>query len=372
MLLKGVTKLILNKQIKSLDGLRGVAVLIVIFSHTGNAGLLLLPHLNLAGIGQYGVILFFFLSSFLLSRPFFQYPDSIYDYKKWVNYFIRRVMRIIPLYYIVVILDFYYLRVQMFSNDKQELINHLLFTTGNGVYWSVPVELKFYLALPIFVISFILCSRNKIAMFSLLTLIIGIFLVNGVLAYSNSFLETFFIHRYVIVFIAGILTSYLFILTEQKKLQLFKKRTFEIIALICILIMSTQIPSIYYFLQGENIDLAIIDWGMFYKYRHILAAICFSIMTYSFLNGTGLIKKILSNKFLRSCGELSFSMYLLHMPVLYFVVNHFNVSIYIKTALIFLITYLISFVTYRLIEKPFMSITNKKSAIYTPQNQYKI
>jgi len=368
-LLNGVTRLNSNSMIKSLNGLRGIAVLIVIFSHTGNSGLYLFPYLNLASIGQYGVILFFFLSSFLLSRPFFHNPELIYSYRKWVNYGIRRIMRILPMYYTVILLDFYYLKVQILSYDKQELLDHLLFIKGNGVYWSVPVELKFYLILPIFVIGFVLCSRNRLALWSLLTLISGLFICNGLFANTNSFLETLFIHRYVVCFIAGILTSYFYVLSEKRNLQLFKKSTFEIIAGICILVMITQIPSIWFFFKGMPFEFASTDWGQYYKYRHLLAITCFSIMTYSYLNGTGLIKRVLSIKILISCGKLSFSMYLLHMVVLVFVVKNIHVSIYIQTALIFLLTYLISFISYHLIEKPFNDLTKTLSATNTSRKE---
>ncbi|WP_438348931.1 acyltransferase family protein [Paenibacillus sp. FA6] len=360
-----------NLKINSLNGLRGIAVLIVIFSHTGNSGLYISPFLNLTGIGQYGVILFFFLSSFLLSRPFFHNPDTIYDYRKWMNYIIRRIMRILPMYYLVIFLDFYYFKAQILIQDKQELLDHLFFIKGTGVYWSVPVELKFYIILPVFVVGFILCSKNKLAMLSLLSIILGLFISNGVLAYSDSSLETLFIHRYVVSFIAGILTSYFYVYSEKRNLQLLKKSTFEIIAVICILIMITQIPSILYFFQGgHHFNYASMNWQQYYKYRHLLAIICLSIMTYSYLNGTGFIKSIFSIKLLKSCGELSFSMYLLHMPVLYFVVSHFQgTSLSIKTSLIFIITYLISFMTYHIIEKPIMDLTKTKSSIKKPKKE---
>ncbi|WP_419876012.1 acyltransferase family protein [Candidatus Pristimantibacillus sp. PTI5] len=360
-----------NLIIKSLNGLRGIAVLIVIFSHTGNSGLYLLPNLNLTGTGQYGVILFFFLSSFLLSRPFFHDPELIFSARKWINYFIRRIIRILPLYYTVILIDFYYLKAQIVSPDKQELIDHLLFIRGNGVYWSVPVELKFYLILPLFVVALVICSRNKLALWSILTLITCLFVSNGLLAYTNSFWETLFIHRYVVSFIAGILTSYIYVLSEKMDLQLFKKGTFEIIAILCIVVMGTQIPAIWYYFQGgHHFNYSSIDWGQYYKYRHLLAISCFSILTYSYLNGTGIIKKLLSASILRSCGELSFSMYLLHMPVLYFVVNHFQgTSLYIMTGLIFVLTYLVSFLTYRIIEKPFMDLTKTKSSVNLPSRK---
>jgi Predicted acyltransferases len=50
-------------QLDALDGLRGVAVLIVVLSHLSNARLFLIPGLDLSGTGKSGVFLFFVLSA---------------------------------------------------------------------------------------------------------------------------------------------------------------------------------------------------------------------------------------------------------------------------------------------------------------------
>ena len=51
------------KRSEPLDGLRGVAVLMVLLSHASNGGHDVLPGLDASGIGRSGVFLFFILSS---------------------------------------------------------------------------------------------------------------------------------------------------------------------------------------------------------------------------------------------------------------------------------------------------------------------
>ena len=51
----------------ALDGLRGVAVLLVLLAHSSNVGLRLHPALDLSGCGRMGVFLFFVLSAYLLT-----------------------------------------------------------------------------------------------------------------------------------------------------------------------------------------------------------------------------------------------------------------------------------------------------------------
>ena len=57
-------------QLDSLDGLRGLAALMVFLSHTSNEGIYFSSSFNFSGIGKSGVFLFFVLSSFLLTYPF--------------------------------------------------------------------------------------------------------------------------------------------------------------------------------------------------------------------------------------------------------------------------------------------------------------
>src|SRR5262245_2640690 len=85
-------------QMDSLDGLRGFAALIVVFSHTSNKGWFLAPFLDLRGIGKSGVILFFLLSSFLLTLPLLRNGKEVLSRPVMSHYWQRRFFRIYPLY----------------------------------------------------------------------------------------------------------------------------------------------------------------------------------------------------------------------------------------------------------------------------------
>ena len=85
-----------NGRIKSLDGLRGVAILLVLFYHLLNHGFLY----PLFDQGWMGVDLFFVLSGFLITGILLDTKNSKGYYK---NFFVRRALRILPLYFSVVI-----------------------------------------------------------------------------------------------------------------------------------------------------------------------------------------------------------------------------------------------------------------------------
>ena len=63
-------------RVPSLDGLRGLAVLLVLVSHASNIGVWLGPWFDCRGVGRYGVFLFFVLSAYLLTRQFFELSPS--------------------------------------------------------------------------------------------------------------------------------------------------------------------------------------------------------------------------------------------------------------------------------------------------------
>ncbi len=73
-----------------LDGIRGVAVLIVIASHTSAFGM--------RGHGSLGVLLFFFLSGFVLTLPYADEPRRLLSGTELYRFTASRVLRIVPIY----------------------------------------------------------------------------------------------------------------------------------------------------------------------------------------------------------------------------------------------------------------------------------
>ncbi len=85
------------KRSEPLDGLRGIAVLLVLASHASNAGHDLLPALDASGLGRSGVFLFFVLSSYLLTSQVLGRLDAGKPIG-WGRYALRRLLRVMPAY----------------------------------------------------------------------------------------------------------------------------------------------------------------------------------------------------------------------------------------------------------------------------------
>jgi peptidoglycan/LPS O-acetylase OafA/YrhL len=159
-----------------LDGLRAMAVLMVLWSHWAPK-----PYRSVAGtdLGYLGVQLFFVLSGFLITgilMDVFNKVDKQED--RWLalrRFYTRRALRIFPLYYVIVALvvlfgvgpfrETWPWHVAYLSNFNFFLTGSHIGTYG-GHLWSLSVEEQFYLFWP-----FILFVPRKLHVVLILCLI---------------------------------------------------------------------------------------------------------------------------------------------------------------------------------------------------------
>jgi peptidoglycan/LPS O-acetylase OafA/YrhL len=160
-----------------LDGMRFIAFLLVYLFHGGVPPLLLarLVGSKVAGAlranGGYGVQLFFVLSGYLITTLLLR-EEARYGRIALRAFWVRRILRIWPLYYFIVFIGFFVLLPldqssqlsAYFSVLKTHLLAFLLFL-GNwsmalikpipsdalSVLWSVCVEEQFYLIVPLLI-----------------------------------------------------------------------------------------------------------------------------------------------------------------------------------------------------------------------------
>jgi peptidoglycan/LPS O-acetylase OafA/YrhL len=165
-----------KSHIKSLDGLRGLAILLVLFYHLFKFSIFK----NIAYLGWIGVDLFFVLSSFLITSILLETKGNSHYFR---NFYARRSLRIFPLYFGV--LTVFFLVVAIISEKNTYLDEQVYFWTytsnflfayrgyfGDHMlahFWSLAIEEQFYLVWP--VIVFLLSKRSLIiASFLLLTI----------------------------------------------------------------------------------------------------------------------------------------------------------------------------------------------------------
>jgi peptidoglycan/LPS O-acetylase OafA/YrhL len=177
-----------------LDGLRGLAVLLVMAHHLINlpasfqAGSVARDLLN---AGAWGVDLFFVLSGFLITGILYDARQRPHYFR---NFYARRVLRIFPLYYGYLVLYYLFvihLRAVPFGSDRlpqaaEDLrwswlygTNVLIALRGTFVtaslnhFWTLAVEEHFYLLWPL-VIYLVPASRLKAACLVVIALAIAL------------------------------------------------------------------------------------------------------------------------------------------------------------------------------------------------------
>jgi len=338
----------MNQHLASLDGLRGLAVLFVVFSHISNEGLYLHSALNFSGSGKYGVFLFFVLSAFLLSGQFFQKPaEQLYNRQIWLNYAFRRILRIFPLYTLALVgttalnnffhTDFSWLDVG----------RHLILQDGKGIYWTIPVEFKYYMLLPVAVFFLHRFLRTHIWQG-----ISCIFMIMTVAAWQwpspQSEMNDIRLSPYLVIFLSGTLTALLHI--RLQTIEIRGRRwllAMEITAFIAFAAILFTVPHWWNTLTGNTIEHS------HFHSSYLLYGMLWSIFILAHLHGHGFFRWFLSLKPMRMIGTVSFSIYLLHLPVILLIKKYMPGPDIGKIVIILLLTFLFSLVSYRLVERPF-------------------
>ena len=160
--------------IPQFDGLRGVAVLMVLIGHSGF--LERLPHAGMLEYARFSVDSYFVLSGFLITGILLDSKGSEHYFR---NFYARRAVRIWPLYYLVLFLVFVVeplfvpaMRPTVasiwpaFAFYVQNLIYHDAYPFGLAATWSLAVEEQFYITWPLLI--FLLKKRTlTIVLFSL-------------------------------------------------------------------------------------------------------------------------------------------------------------------------------------------------------------
>lgn len=336
---------------KALDGLRGLAVLIVILSHLSNNNILLFDFLNFSTIGKYGVYLFFVLSSYLLDKQIISALNkNKANFKYWLNYSLRRFLRIIPLFVIALTIN-YLLTLNhvkwAIPLNFNEFINHLLFQQGKDIFWSIPVEFKYYIVSPILmVVAYRLYKWNTILLSISTILLIGLSIA---LQYFFKFNELSLI-KYLPIFLIGSFVA----LLDQTKPSFFKflSTKIKLVNIIAILALSVIILFIpYYFNAVFNTTIKHFHHYIYYTFFGVLWAII--LITVKFNNA--IITKFFEYKLLRIFGSLSFSLYLFHMLVLNFFIP-LEINTTLKFFCVIIGSLIVSFISYLCVEKPLSKI----------------
>ena len=357
-------------QIDALDGIRGLAVLLVFVSHCSLKGVSLFPGTDFSGIGKCGVWLFFLLSSFLLTYPFIARQSGTFSFGNLSNYFFRRVLRVYPLYilYLLCALATTPLLARLrpsveprgvpFALNAGEFLAHLALLQGKGVTWSILVEFKFYFLLPILALVYVQLFRRNLwlsLLFTIACMAIAFFI------WPESTTNDPRLGPYLPIFFLG---SFLALMHWHWQNQAWitqpgVQRTFEVAGWIAVAVLIALIPSVasllVYGSSGEKFE-----YNVFHKQ---FLAFCFlwATVLLATVYGSGGLRALFASYILRFFGFISFSFYLIHVVVLN-ALNELWPNLPGLGWLILAVTTAVSYLSYRIVEKPLSALRLKSAA----------
>jgi peptidoglycan/LPS O-acetylase OafA/YrhL len=354
------------KKYAYIDSLRGIAILLVLIVHNGTC--LHFPKVlnRIVENGQYGVQLFFLVSAFTLMLSYNVRKNEQGSVR---NFFIRRFFRIAPMYYLALIYYLFqeYIGFQYFQTGEMlnsipwsAAFSNIFFIHGirpewmNSVVpggWTITIEMTFYAMLPVICKYITNINKCLILLFSSLAIRIFLnYLLIGTDWDTNYFLYFYFPNQFPI-FLLGILAY--FIIKEGTS---GIKNGILLLFSFIILIYSIE-PS---------------------PLPHLICGLSFFILLIVVSRKN---YKLIVNPFMVYIGKISYSIYLVHFAVLYWMeFFHLNklipmidlktglVNYVLKYAILLICSSIIAHFTYTLIEKPFQNIGKKIVLKFTNLN----
>lgn len=373
-----------GKHFDVLDGIRGVAILMVVAFHTfyvnPESGTALRVIGNIFGSGWIGVPIFFVLSGFLISYPFFSEREK--DSRFWYQngYAGRRIGKIIPPFYLSIIIFslYYFIR---FSNAEY-LNTGLQWALGvpnfipsslrfNTSYWSLIVEVHFYIILPIlFLLTRGLKPRHAAAILFFILCVIP--LIARQLTWPEQQAASkdvigFLMARFPCAldfFAWGVLFSGVFVSLSKVRDEV---RAMSLLGYVGAVLLIVSIGFWSLWSRLFSIDSHPARWST--EVFHFLPSASAFLMLFFVFDPQCVGSRILGHSSLRFIGIVSYEWFLFHQPVVYLFQDMFgntrgSLLLYIlKTVLPLVLTFALSVFVYRFYSLPLMNwVRGKRSA----------
>lgn len=268
-----------------LDVLRAIAVFSVVLAHRFGS-----IH-DVFDLGRYGVILFFFISGYCIAESILKYKINAVR-----NFVIARFLRIFPAYWASIAL---YILTSKESFSATTLLANLALMQRpagepymQGLYWTLEVELLFYVSIAVLFMVGLLGSMRSLVCFFLVLVTYCLFA-----PFLRHVLHIPFPHGYPL-FLASMYAGA--ILRRMDGAGLPKTGVFAAIGGYFVLVYLIVMYAIYNLWEPTN-PRAIYQFMPFF-----VAAVTFLVFSYILP---------LHSRVLSYCGKVSYSIYLLHLII---------------------------------------------------------
>jgi peptidoglycan/LPS O-acetylase OafA/YrhL len=304
----------LESRIPELDGIRAIAIWMVLLVHVITAfpnpqgALSFLPWSMQVAIGHgwLGVDLFFMLSGFLITGVLLDTRERPHYFR---NFYARRVLRIMPLYFTVVLVWalFYrhyerFLLLSLVFGANLARLFHIAVPHGPTVLWSLAVEEHFYFLWPAIVL---LLDRKKLlwlclAIFVGCPILRGIFALKGINPGTIQVLSWF---RF-----DGLATGAAIAIWVRS--ARFDRKAAHMIAAVCLVMVCVlSVGGAHLGIFGTKTPV-----GLSLTYTQAYFAFAIPFVLALVYRGT-VWTSVLRNPFMQLSGALSYCLYLIHLSI---------------------------------------------------------
>jgi len=356
---------------KQIDSLRGIAALLVIWLHVSELYINLSPQVKIAGsffydfpwhinTGLIGVNIFFAISGFVLLK-------SIKGPKRAATklFFTRRFFRLYPAFWLSVLLGYYVMSLMGKHFSAGEIIANLTMLPQLlhhkvilGLYWTLQIEIIFYfIAWLMFIFDKL---HNPLHLFLSSIFFLTIYITSKILIYFNvQQIESMITPFCLAIMFWGGMFRQLYD-TPESTIRIFSK-------------------NISIKLLFSILTIAILFFPFITLIRGIIVNTYFPYIQEAIANISGIVLFLILAKYLKIkqpffvwLGTISYSMYLFHPVIFYFIywclINYahpslldLHLSVYLFINIIVII--LFSSLTYLLVEKPAIKYSHHLSYI---------
>jgi peptidoglycan/LPS O-acetylase OafA/YrhL len=353
-----------------LDGVRGLAVGMVFSVH----------YIGKYSIGWMGVIAFFVLSGFLITGVLY---DSRNQPHRFRNFYIRRTLRIFPLFYFVwlcIVLAAPFLREEWHATQllwPTYLGNYARFVAGTpavdhintrlnwlpieiGHFWSLAVEEQFYLLWPLVV--FKVADRGKLVriclgvMVTVLLLRIALVLFIPVKMVQMEFLYRMTFSQADSFLCGGLLALWI---RGPKKIHILKSGPYIFFVSVALLGLACWLND-----PGSQLSRVIPATPWMSAYGFTLIYLVAAGLLLSSLSGDNVLSRFMNFRPLRLLGKYSYGFYVYHVllrPILVEPMGelHSHMAFRVSLCVDFLIVFAVSAASYHLVEMPFLKLKDR-------------
>jgi peptidoglycan/LPS O-acetylase OafA/YrhL len=272
------------------------------------------------GGGQVGVMVFFVLSGYLIAGLYLDRPFTAASVR---DYMTRRAVRVLPMYYFIVTVALILhavhsrtgLRVSIYPVPLDEAFWHYAILSGGSVLWTIPVEIHFYL---VFIGLWWLRTRyGSVWLGAMCVLVMVLYWTAPVQVPEQPRMLPY----YLVYFLAGLLIERLLLARRLPALSS---------AWSWILAPAAVLPFLFY----PNIWRVLFypsDWLSGAEYQQMWHDSLYVIAVSALLMAALLsrpVQALLSTWIMVYLGTISYSMYLLHHPIIDMLSIHTSLRAY--------------------------------------------